>query len=355
MILAERMAYRAVGSTAPNPPVGAIIVKDQMILARGWTQVNGSPHAEIHAISQVKDKKKLNGATLYTTLEPCSHYGKNPPCVEKIIKYKFSKVYLSQEDENPKINGSSIKILKRSGITVIKKNFSNNTRELNKIFFRSLNKLKPYVTLKIASTSDGKIATKSFESKWITNSISRLHGHKLRAKNDCILVGSGTIRKDNPLLNCRLAGHEKSNTDIFILDQRLKFKKDLKIFSLKKRRIFIFYNRDNSIIKKKIKSVTYIDVKVKNNLLDMADMLKKIAELGYMRVLVEGGSILTGSLIKNNFIDEIQWFRANKIIGGNGLEAISSIGINKINDVKRFKLLKNKIFEDDQLSIYKRI
>ena len=97
MILAERMAYRAIGSTTPNPPVGAIIVKDEMILARGWTQVNGSPHAEIHAISQVKDKKKLNGATLYTTLEPCSHYGKNPPCVEKIIKYKFAKVYLCQK------------------------------------------------------------------------------------------------------------------------------------------------------------------------------------------------------------------------------------------------------------------
>ena len=354
MILAERMAYRAIGSTAPNPPVGAIIVKDEMILARGWTQVNGSPHAEIHAISQVKDKKKLNGATLYTTLEPCSHYGKNPPCVEKIIKYKFAKVYLSQEDENPKVHGSAVKILKRSGITVIKKNFSINTYELNKIFFRSLNKLKPYVTLKIASTSDGKIATKSFESKWITNSISRLHGHKLRAKNDCILVGSGTISKDNPLLNCRLAGYENSNTDIFLLDQRLKFKKKLKIFSLKKRRIFILYNKDN-IIKKKIKSATYIGVKVKNNLLDIADMLKKIAELGYMRILVEGGSILTGSLIKNDFIDEIQWFRANKIIGGNGLEAISSIGINKINDVKRFKLIKNKIFEDDQLSIYKRI
>ena len=354
MILAERMAYRAIGSTAPNPPVGAIIVKDEMILARGWTQVNGSPHAEIHAISQVKDKKKLNGATLYTTLEPCSHYGKNPPCVEKIIKYKFAKVYLSQEDENPKVHGSAVKILKRSGITVIKKNFSINTYELNKIFFRSLNKLKPYVTLKIASTSDGKIATKSFESKWITNSISRLHGHKLRAKNDCILVGSGTISKDNPLLNCRLAGHKKSNTDIFILDQRLKFKKKLKIFSLKKRKIFIFYNRDN-IPKKKIKSATYIGVKVNNNLLDIADMLKKIAELGYMRVLVEGGSLLTGSLIKSDFIDEIQWFRANKIIGGNGLEAISSIGINKINDVKRFKLVKNKIFEDDQLSIYKRI
>ena len=247
MILAERMAYRAIGSTAPNPPVGAIIVKDEMILARGWTQVNGSPHAEIHAISQVKDKKKLNGATLYTTLEPCSHYGKNPPCVEKIIKYKFAKVYLSQEDENPKVHGSAVKILKRSGITVIKKNFSINTYELNKIFFRSLNKLKPYVTLKIASTSDGKIATKSFESKWITNSISRLHGHKLRAKNDCILVGSGTISKDNPLLNCRLAGHENSNTDIFLLDLRLKFKKKLKIFSLKKRRIFIFYNKNNII------------------------------------------------------------------------------------------------------------
>ena len=171
MQLAERMAHRAIGSTYPNPPVGAIIVKDKTIIARGWTQKNGSPHAEVHAINQVRNKKQLEGASIYTTLEPCSHVGKNPPCVDKIIKYKFSKVFISEIDKNALVKGKSIKKLKKRKIKVIVKNFSKQTRYINKVFFNSLNNNQPHITLKIASTADGKIATKSKKRKWITNSV----------------------------------------------------------------------------------------------------------------------------------------------------------------------------------------
>jgi diaminohydroxyphosphoribosylaminopyrimidine deaminase/5-amino-6-(5-phosphoribosylamino)uracil reductase len=202
--ITERMAYRAVGTTYPNPPVGAIIVKNGIILSRGWTQPKGVPHAEIHAINQIKNKKDIKGAHLYCTLEPCSHEGKTSPCVNKIIDLEFSKVIISQLDKNPLVNSNSIKKLKSAGIKVVIKNFSNQIKHLNNIFFKSLIKNRPFITLKIASTADGKIATKLYESKWITNPVSRMIGHKLRSLNECMIVGTGTITKDNPVLDCRL-------------------------------------------------------------------------------------------------------------------------------------------------------
>ena len=166
--IAERMALRAIGTTYPNPPVGAVIVNDGRILSRGWTQPNGVPHAEIHAINQIKNKKDIKGAHLYCTLEPCSHEGKTPPCVDKIIELKFAKVFISQVDKNPLVNNNSVKKLRSAGINVVVKNFGDKVKELNNIFFNSIKNGKPFITLKIASTADGKIATNLYESKWIT-------------------------------------------------------------------------------------------------------------------------------------------------------------------------------------------
>ena len=172
------MAFRAIGTTHPNPPVGAIIVKNGLILSRGWTHPKGVPHAEIHAINQIKNKRDIQGAHLYCTLEPCSHEGKTSPCVDKIIELKFSKVTISQIDKNPLVNNNSVMKLRTAGIQVVIKNFSDKVKELNNIFFNLLKNNKPFITLKIASTVDGKIATKLYKSKWITNSTSRMIGHK---------------------------------------------------------------------------------------------------------------------------------------------------------------------------------
>ena len=348
------MAYRALGSTYPNPPVGAIIIKNGIILSRGWTQRSGSFHAEMHAINQIRNKRILNGATLYSTLEPCYHKGKNPPCVDKIIKYKFSKVVISETDKNPKVNGKSIQKLRDSGIEVVKKKFSNKIKKLNHKFFNSILKKKPFITLKIASSADGRIATKDFKSKWITNYSSRLKGHQLRALNDCILVGRGTVQKDDPSLDCRIRGLEKLSPDIFILDSELNLTKNLNIFSRKDRQIYIFTSEIDQKKQIKAKNVNYIILDKKNGMLNMKSVTQKISELGYINILVEGGSELTTSLLKGNFIDKIYWFRSSKIMGNDGLDAIKDLGISKIKQMKRFKLIANHSYSNDHLSVYSR-
>ena len=348
------MAFRAVGTTYPNPPVGALIVKNGSIMSRGWTQPKGVPHAEIHAISQVKKKIDIKGAHLYCTLEPCSHTGKTSPCVNKIIELKFSKVTISQVDKNPLVNNNSVMKLRSAGIKVVIKNFGDRTKELNNIFFNLIKYGKPYVTLKIASTADGKIATEFYDSKWITNSTSRMIGHKLRAQNECMIIGTGTIKKDNPMLDCRLDGLASRSPDIFILDRKLILKKNLKIFSSKNRKIYVFYSDKT---KKKIiksKNIQYIKIKEAKNMLDIKAIIKKITNLGYMRILVEGGAKFATSLLNENLIDEIAWFKASKIMGNKGIDAISDLNINSIKHLKKFKLIKNKAIDNDQLSVYRK-
>ncbi len=352
--ITERMALRAVGTTYPNPPVGAIIVKNGSILARGWTQPNGTPHAEIHAINQVKNKKDIQGADLYCTLEPCSHHGKTFPCVNKIIELKFSKVVISQVDKNPLVYCNSVKKLRLAGIKVIIKNFGKEVKELNHIFFKSLNDKRPFVTLKIASTVDGKIATNLYESKWITNATSRMVGHKLRSLNDCMIVGTGTIINDDPTLDCRLCGLSDRSPDIFVLDRKLVLKKNLRIFSNKKRKVFIFHSSKFSKTFSKSKNINYIKIREVNNLLDIKTIIQKISNLGYMRILVEGGAKLSASLINENLIDEIAWFRASKIMGNNGINAISNLNIDNIDHLKKFKLINSRTIDDDQLSVYRK-
>ena len=354
MQLAERMAHRAIGSTYPNPPVGAIVVKDKTIIARGWTQRNGSPHAEVHAINQVRNKKQLEGATIYTTLEPCSHIGKNPACVDKIIKYKFSKVFISEIDKNALVKGKSIKKLRKRKIKVVVKNFGNQTKHINKVFFNSLNKNLPYLTLKIASTADGKIATKSKRSKWITNSVSRQHGHMLRAQNDCMLVGKGTVIEDNPSLDCRLSGLESLSPDLFVLDSGLNIPSNYKIYAKHSRNVFVFYADGKKPLNLNNKNIKHIKVSQKGSVLPLKDILYKITNLGYMRILVEGGSHLSGSLIKNNYVDEIQWFRASKIIGKGGVDAVSDMGVNNMKATKNYILLESKNYGNDILTIYRK-
>ena len=352
--IAERMALRAVGTTYPNPPVGAIIVKDGIIISRGWTQPKGVPHAEIHAINQIKNKKNIKGAHLYCTLEPCSHKGKTAPCVNKIIELKFSKVIISQIDRNPLVNSNSVKKLRSAGIEVVIKNFSSKTKELNNIFFNSIMDNKPFITLKIASTADGKIATNQYESKWITNSISRMIGHKLRSINECMIVGTGTIRNDNPILDCRLEGLSNRSPAIFILDRKLKLNKNLKVFSNQNRKIYIFHSGKVKKTVLKFKNIRYIKIREVNNKLDTKTVIKTISELGYTRILVEGGAKLSASLLDANLIDEIFWFRASKIMGNNGINAISNLNINKVDHLKKFNLINNRIIDDDQLSVYKK-
>jgi len=349
--LAIRMADRSVGLTSPNPPVGVVIVKNKKIISRGWTQLGGSPHAEIHAINQVSNKSLLKDSTMYSTLEPCSHQGKNPPCINAIIKYKIKNLVISHKDKNPLINGSGIIKLKNKGVNVKQVSFGKYISDLNNIFFNSINHNRPYVCLKIASTADGKIATKTNESKWITGEYSRMVGHYLRSKNDCILVGRGTVEKDNPSMDCRLSGLGHTSPDIFILDTHLNLSLNNKIFKLKGRKVFILHNCSN-FNKKKYKNIQLIKIDNNYKMLDINRVIKFISKKGYHRILVEGGSELSTSLLKENLIDKIYWFRASKVIGNEGIGAISNLNIKKMNLVKNFRLEDSKRIKDDIMDIF---
>ena len=355
MELAARMAERGQGSTSPNPSVGAIIVKSGIILSRGFTQPGGIPHAEIDAINKVKNKKNLKDAEMYVTLEPCFHTGKTKPCVDKLIQYKFSKIFYADIDKNPLVNGKSIKKMRRYRLKVYNCNIKGGTFNLNKIFFNKLIFNKPYVILKIATTNDNMIAQKNQKERWITNKLSRKLSHHFRAKSDCLLVGSGTVIKDNPLLNCRISGLENSTPDLFILDSNLILTKKLNIFKIKNRKIFIFYSNQKAKKINLVPGVKYIHIKQINRKLDLSMVLNKIAKMGYNSVLVEGGRKLNTSLFQGDVVDQLFWFKSAKKYGSNGIFAIEGQNSTMKNFISKFKLVYKEYLSDDMLKTYLRI
>ena len=353
MEIASRIALRAKGTTSPNPSVGAILVKNCEIIARGWTGFKGRPHAESTAINKIKNKNLLNGASLYCTLEPCLHKGKTGPCTDLIIKYGIKKVFISSIDKNKIVNGSGIEKLKKNKIDV--KFIRNKNINLNNnIFFDAVNKKKPFLTLKIASTVDSKIATENFKSKWITSKHSRNIGHLLRLRNECLLTTGQTILKDDPLLNCRLKGLVKYSPDIFIIDRELKLDFSKKVFNNKNRKIFIFHNckitRDNHNKYKK-RNIKLIFISKSNGLLNLREIMKQIVDCGYQSILAEGGGKISSSLVSNDLVDSIYWFRASKFIGQEGISAIEKLGIHRMKSIKKFKLLRVMKLNDDTLNI----
>ncbi|HLD76989.1 MAG TPA: bifunctional diaminohydroxyphosphoribosylaminopyrimidine deaminase/5-amino-6-(5-phosphoribosylamino)uracil reductase RibD, partial [Rickettsiales bacterium] len=241
---AINLAKKNNGITAPNPSVGCVIVKNNEIIATGITGKEGSPHAEYAAINSVKDKNLLKGSSIYVSLEPCCHFGKNPPCIDIIVKNKIARVIIATIDKNPKISGKSIEILQKNGIEV-KILSQNDTDEFYEPFFKAVTKKIPYISLKFGVSLDGKIATKDFDSKWITSQESRLYTHHLRSINDAILIGSGTLKKDNPLLDCRILGLENYSPKRFVIANNLDFDENLQLFqSALKFPVYILLNKN---------------------------------------------------------------------------------------------------------------
>ena len=250
MRTALNLSLRGQGNTWPNPTVGTIIVKNNHIVSRGWTQSEGKPHAEIVALK--KDKTLLKGATLYSTLEPCSHFGKTSPCVDAIIKAKIKRVVIATKDPNPKVNGKGIKKLKQNNIKVNLGILENEAKKINLGFFQKITRNIPSISTKIAISKNGKITDP--KNRWITSEYSRSYGHYLRAKHDAVLTGINTVLKDNPLLTCRLPGMEKFSPVRIILDTNLKINDNLKIVKTSKKiRTYVFTS--NNFDKLKIKKL----------------------------------------------------------------------------------------------------
>lgn len=335
------------GQTSSNPTVGCVITKDDEIIATGVTSKGGAPHGEVNAIDRVSDKSILKGATIYVSLEPCCHSGKTQPCTDQIIKYGFDRVVIAAIDPDKRVNGKSIKLLKDNGIKVVSGVMKKEAMLVNKDFFKSRKTGLPFVTAKIASSMDGKVATNTGHSKWITSSESRYYTNYLRSKYAAILVGANSVKKDNPSLDCRIIGLEDFSPIKIILAKDLDFDKNLKIFNSHKTWIASLNNQS--------KEFNLINlIKDKNGEIDLMQFLKQIHDqLGINSLLIEGGPNTTTKFIKQNLIDEIIWVRNKKIIGNDGRSAIEDLEVDLVSDaINNFNRVDAIEFNEEIIEIY---
>jgi len=326
--LAFQIAKKNLGNTGLNPAVGTLVVKNNTVLSSGVTSLKGRPHSEYNALNSVN---KCSGATLYTTLEPCTHYGKTPPCTNLIIKKKIIKVYYAFEDPDERTFKKAKKILSAKGVKtkLIK---SEKNKDFYKSYFLNKKLNIPFITGKIAISKD--FFTINKKNKWITNNASRKLSHLLRFKNDCIISTSKSINLDNSLLNCRLDGLNKFKPDLFIIDLHLKLKKNILLNNLiKKRKTYLVINKKN-IHKTKIykkKGYKIITVDSLDSKQDFYLLYKKIYKLGYSRVLVEAGLTFLNTLIKNRLIHSLYIFQNNNKLGKYGKNNANSKYLKKIS------------------------
>ncbi len=337
MGLAISLARKGIGKVNPNPMVGAVIVKDNKIIGTGYHERYGGKHAEINAIEN--SRQSLNGSTMYVNLEPCSHFGKTPPCVDKIIESKINKVVISSVDPNPLVQGKGVKKLRDAGIEVKVGVLDKENKKLNEVFLKYIKNKKPFVVMKVAMSLDGKISTTTGQSKWISCDESSRYVHKLRSQVMSILVGINTVIKDNPMLDCRLENGK--NPIRIIVDTTLKIPIDSKIVSSSKsiRTIVVTTKNANRNVMKLLedKGVEILTVNLKNNLVDLKEMINKLGELNIDSILIEGGSSLNFSAINENIVDKIQVYVAPIILGGESSK--TPIGGQGVDDIKEaFKL-----------------
>jgi len=336
------LAKRGAGYVSPNPLVGCIIINNGEIIGEGYHQKYGEPHAETNAIEDAKKKgHSLIGAKLYVNLEPCSHFGKRPPCSDLIIKEKIGEVYIGMQDPYDEVNGKGIEKLKAAGIKVTTGILEDECKELNKFFIKYVTEARPYVTLKIAQSIDGVIALDNGKSKYITNKASRKYVHTMRSEYDAVLIGKNTAKLDNPDLTVREV--EGRNPLRIVIDKNLKLSKDLKIFSDEgKHRTFIVTNEK--------KDENHIHIK---NKITPKKILKRLYEMNINSVIVEGGAHLFSQFIEDELFDDIYFFIAPKIIGS-GLNPFKDFKIKSLDKVKNLKFEYQKNLDNDILLYYKR-
>lgn len=344
-----RLALKAKAKTSPNPIVGAVVVKGGRVIGQGYHHRAGMPHAEIIALDEAG--KKTKGAALYVTLEPCAHFGRTPPCVDRIIKSGVREVIVGMVDPNPLNNGKGLKILRQHNIKVEVGILEEELRKINEVFIKYITKRMPFVTVKVAQSLDGKIATKTGESKWITSDKSRAYAHRLRRDYDAIMVGVNTVLRDNPRLN---AWFSKKPLTKIIVDSKLSTPQDANIFSTRGQVVIVtsFVSPGQETENKKIlqAKAKMLEVKEKTGQINLKDMLKKLAQLGITNILVEGGGTLIGSLFDEGLVDKALFFMSPKVIGGK--DAISSVmghGISRIDRAIKLKDVKIRRLKEDFL------
>ena len=350
------LAERGLGTVWPNPAVGCVVVADDgEILGRGWTRPGGRPHAETVALEQAG--KRTQGATAYVTLEPCAHHGRTPPCAEALVKAGVRRAVIAADDPDPRVAGRGYDILAAAGIEVVRDVCAEAAHDVNAGFLTGVTAGRPMVTLKLATSLDGRIATAAGESKWITGPEARRAGHRLRASHDAILVGIGTALADDPSLTCRLAGLQDRSPVRVVLDSRGRLdKQSALVTTARDVPVWVITSEaghDRSrLLKEQGVDVQVVSTDVKGRP-DPLAVLKVLQGRGITRLLVEGGAEVARSFLSVGLVDRIAWFRAPGVIGGDGLAAIGPLGIEALGETPRFSLQKVRRVGQDLLETYK--
>ena len=344
------LARRGLGQVWPNPAVGCVLVKNNRVVGRGRTAAGGRPHAETEALAQAGELAR--GAVAYVTLEPCSHHGQTPPCAEALIAAGVTRVVVAVEDPDPRVSGRGLACLRKAGLEVETGVLAEAAAELNAGFFSRITRSRPLVTLKLATSLDGRIATHSGESQWITGPAARAAGQRLRAENDAIMVGSGTALTDDPLLTCRIPGLEKCSPVRLLVDSHLRLPLTAQLVTTaRKLPTWIITRSDNDPERVQ----TFIDCGVEiievsaqeSGNIQLEAAFVELAKRGLTRVLVEGGSQLSAALLSYDLVDRLAWFRAPILLGGDGVPAAVSFGIDHLDLAPRFSRLSVAELGDD--------
>ncbi|MCI5095323.1 MAG: bifunctional diaminohydroxyphosphoribosylaminopyrimidine deaminase/5-amino-6-(5-phosphoribosylamino)uracil reductase RibD [Rhodobacteraceae bacterium] len=350
MALALSLGQRGQGNCWPNPAVGCVIVKDGRIVGRGWTQPGGRPHAEVVALAQAGEQAR--GATAYVTLEPCSHHGKTPPCADALVEAGVARVVAALQDSDPRVSGQGFEKLRMHGIEVTTGVLSEQAMRDHAGFFFRTEQGRPLVTLKMASSFDGRIATGTGQSKWITGPQARREVHAMRARHDAVMVGAGTARADDPSLTVRDLGVEHQPVRV-VISRHL----DLPLLSQLARtakEVPVWLCHGPGADAERLRAwegigATLIPCAVLGVQLDPADVLQQLGRAGLTRVFCEGGSALAASLLAHDLVDELIGFTAGLGIGAEGLPVIGALGLGRLEEAARFDLVETRPIGADVL------
>lgn len=361
--MALRLAARALGTCAPNPAVGCVLVKEGQEVGRGWTQPGGRPHAETEALADARRRHGANasrGATAYVTLEPCAHYGQTPPCADALIEAGIARLVVACRDPDPRVNGGGIRRVREAGIEVELGVGEVDARDQNAGFFTKVELGRPHVTLKTATSLDGRIATAAGQSKWITGPRARARGHLLRATHDAVLVGIGTALADDPKLNCRLPRFATRSPIRIVADTSLRLPPTSQLAVTARQQPTWVLTQKAAARSKPAEALTAAGVEIipvegAGTELDLAAALKLLASRGVTRLLVEGGGRLAAGLVRRDLVDTIVWFRAPILLGGDARPAFAELGLSEVAAAPRFKRVDQRRFGDDLMETLTRI
>jgi diaminohydroxyphosphoribosylaminopyrimidine deaminase/5-amino-6-(5-phosphoribosylamino)uracil reductase len=340
------LARKGVGKTGPNPAVGCVIVKNGVIVGEGWHRKAGTPHAEIHALALAGESAR--GADVYVTLEPCSHFGKTPPCADALMEAGVGRVFAGMVDPNPRVSGTGLERLRAAGIPAVSGILEESCRGVNEPFIKHVTTGLPFVLLKSALTMDGRIATACGNARWITNEISRRFVHRLRSQADAIMVGVGTVIADDPELTCRIQGGRDPVR--VVIDSMLRIPPAARLLRLDSRAKTVVATISDQ--KEKIDAIRELGAEVlicreKDGRVDLQDMLARLGLMNIQSLLLEGGSTLAGEALRQGLIDKVMLFYAPKLVGGDGPGLFAGMGIERMEDAYRLKRLRIRRFGED--------